>query len=655
LSIRWKLLLAFTLLAAAVLLLALVAARQAVRQAATEGIEEALGATVEQSQRFIEIYSGAIEDAAAADLDKPFFVEALGKANASDAALGLGDDASDEEGLQDAHDLIASADMRLKRNEVLVFANAQGKLVFTAADEEAFGMGLRGIRVIDEALAGRPATDLWSDAEAKRFPAKFAPPDAHDDLFLVLARRIERGNKVLGALVAGFRVKDRLLPDLERLARARVALVARDGSLAATQPGADLMVKGVKPGERPTSLPMAGRNYLVQAKGLRGTGGAEIGSAVLMRDFDAEIRPILSRFQQALAVIVLGVLALAFGGSIFGAGRFARPLIALEAAARKVRRGDLTVEVPAVGRDEVGRLAGAFNEMVAGLRQRDQIKGLFKRYLNPAVVDELIKHPEKASPGGERRTLTVLFSDLVGFTTMSEGLSPEALVAILNEYFEETTHAIAARGATLDKFIGDAIMCFWNAPLPQEDHAARACLAALDLLAVVDRLAPKFQERGAGRINCRIGINTGPCVVGNIGASDAQDYTVIGDTVNLASRLEGAAKVYGTRSLVTAETIESARGAVLARELDLLRVKGKNLPVRVFELVAPAGNGAPSHLQRFADGLGLYRAGKFSAALAAFESSPDDPPSRIFAERCREFLAAPPPEDWGGVHALDSK
>jgi len=238
---------------------------------------------------------------------------------------------------------------------------------------------------------------------------------------------------------------------------------------------------------------------------------------------------------------------------------------------------------------------------------------------------------------------------------MSEGMSPEALVAILNEYFGACTGAIAARGATLDKFIGDAIMCFWNAPLPQEDHPARACLAALDLLAVVDRLAPEFAERGAGRINCRIGINTGPCIVGNIGAPDAQDYTVIGDTVNLASRLEGAGKVYATRTLVTAETIEAARGAVIAREMDLLRVKGKNLPVRVFELVAAAGAPVPPHVQRFADGLGLYRTSKFADALAAFAASPEDGPSRIFTERCREFMAAPPPEDWGGVHALDSK
>jgi class 3 adenylate cyclase len=293
--------------------------------------------------------------------------------------------------------------------------------------------------------------------------------------------------------------------------------------------------------------------------------------------------------------------------------------------------------------------------MVSGLRQRDQIKGLFKRYLSPQVVDELIKNPEKAAPGGERKMLTVLFSDLVGFTSMSEGMSPEALVAVLNTYFEQATEVLTLHGATLDKFIGDAIMCFWNAPLPQEDHAARACLTALGLVAVVERLSPELEAKGLPRLDCRIGINTGYGIAGNIGSRVAQDYTVIGDTVNLASRLEGAAKVYGTRTLVSEGTLAAAQGVVLARELDLLRVKGKQQPVRVFELVGVAGTPPPPHLARFEEGLGLYRARRFAEARAAFLASPGDGPSRLLAARCEALVATPPPEDWDGVFTLDSK
>jgi class 3 adenylate cyclase len=293
--------------------------------------------------------------------------------------------------------------------------------------------------------------------------------------------------------------------------------------------------------------------------------------------------------------------------------------------------------------------------MVAGLRQRDQIQGLFKRYLSPQVVDELIRNPEKAAPGGERRELTVLFSDLVGFTSLSEEMSPEALVDLLNGYFERATEVLGQHGATLDKFIGDAIMCFWNAPLPQEDHAARACLTALRLLAVVDGLGPGLAARGLAPLDCRIGINTGPGVVGNLGSRAAQDYTVIGDSVNLASRLEGAAKVYGTRTLVSEETLKAARGVVLARELDLVRVKGRQLPVRVYELVGVAGTPPPAHLERFARGLALYRARRFAEAREAFLSCPEDPPSRIFAARCEALDATPPPEAWDGVFSLLTK
>jgi len=293
--------------------------------------------------------------------------------------------------------------------------------------------------------------------------------------------------------------------------------------------------------------------------------------------------------------------------------------------------------------------------MVDGLKQRDEVKGLFKRYLAPQVVEELLRHPEKAAPGGERRELTVLFSDLAGFTGLSEGLAPEELVRLLNAYFEEATGALAKHGATLDKFIGDAIMCFWNAPLEQHDHAARACLTVLELLAVVDRLRPVFAAQGIAFFDCRIGLNTGPCVVGNIGSKQAQDYTVIGDAVNLASRLEGACKVYGVRNLVSEETLRAAGDLVQARELDLIRVKGRRNPVRVFELLAPAGMTVSPGVADFNEGLTLFRARRFAEARERFLRNPGDGPSRHYLQRCDALITIPPPADWDGVFTLESK
>ena len=190
---------------------------------------------------------------------------------------------------------------------------------------------------------------------------------------------------------------------------------------------------------------------------------------------------------------------------------------------------------------------------------------------------------------------------------MSEQLSPEALVALLNTYFEQATEVLTRHGATLDKFIGDAIMCFWNAPLPQEDHAVRACLAALELVAVVERLAAEFEARGCRGSTAASASTPGQAWRATSARSVAQDYTVIGDSVNLASRLEGAAKVYGTRTLVAEDTLAAARGEVLARELDWLRVKGKQQPVRVFELLGLAGTALAPAPARFARGLALYR------------------------------------------------
>jgi class 3 adenylate cyclase len=561
-------------------------------------------------------------------------------------------------------------------------------------------------------------SELWSPAYLRSLPFTFVSRECtdrgeneklcirEDDLLLVHAHLVTTSGgensleqpvrRPIGVVLTGHWVKELLGENTQEQAsagatrqgdRARFALLAKDGTLttfsdvpeqvrkrlvesgstaitsseAPTDDGAPIPPEEASQEEHKKNtrqafeVPTDDGLYLVREAVFEDLQGTDIGRVFVMRNLDAELGPIRTGIRNWMLPTAVGVVLLAFVLAVLLARRLSAPLVQLEVAARQVRLGALDVEVPVRGTDEVGRLTGAFNEMVAGLRQRDQIHGLFKRYLNPQVVDELIRNPEKAAPGGERRELTVLFSDLVGFTSMSEEMSPEALVDVLNGYFERATEVLGQNGATLDKFIGDAIMCFWNAPLPQEDHAARACLTALRLVAVVEQLAPELEARGVARLHCRIGLNTGPGVVGNIGSRAAQDYTVIGDTVNLASRLEGAAKVYGTRILASEETVLAARGTVLARELDLLRVKGRQLPVRVYELVDVAGAPPPAHLARFAEGLALYRARRFTEALEHFRASPGDPPSRVFAARCEALSLQPPLADWDGVFSLDTK
>ncbi|NRD59375.1 adenylate/guanylate cyclase domain-containing protein [Corallococcus exiguus] len=671
-TLTQKLILAFMALAGAALVTALLLTNLAVEAAAKEKIASDLERTLEAFKQLARASQERIRDVAEArTLDRSFKEMSL-SVNSVDADAGLGDESSETDGILSAREVIDSADTEAfgwSRGGPLpwAFFNASGRLVYTRAAPEQLGDSPVHLPLLAASLQRGPASALWSPAQLRALPFVFVAPEAlrEGDLLLVHAQPAygSRRDKV-GVVLTGQWVRDVLLeePLAPRSAgpqlgdtRARFAVRAEDGALASQLPvGALLDGDGVRSGQA-RDVSIEGTHYLVRGGVLNGVDGSRIGQVFVLRDFDAEINPILQRFQRWLIPTAAGVALLALAAAVFMARSMAAPLVQLEAAAGRVRLGDLTVEVPVRGSDEVGRVAQSFNEMVSGLRQRDQIKGLFKRYLAPQVVDELLKHPEKAAPGGERKMLTVLFSDLVGFTSMSERMSPEDLVAVLNTYFEQATGVLTTHGATLDKFIGDAIMCFWNAPLPREDHAARACLTALELVAVVDRLSPGFEARGLPRLDCRIGINTGQGVAGNIGSSAAQDYTVIGDMVNLASRLEGAAKVYGTRTLVAEETLAAARGVVLARELDLLRVKGKQQPVRVFELVGPAGTPPPPHLERFAEGLALYRARRFAEAREAFLASPEDAPSGRFAARCEALLAAPPPADWDGVFVLDSK
>ncbi len=295
-------------------------------------------------------------------------------------------------------------------------------------------------------------------------------------------------------------------------------------------------------------------------------------------------------------------------------------------------------------------------------KEKRLVRNAFAKYLSPDVVARIVEDPSRLALGGERREMTVFFSDLAGFTGISERLAPEELVVLLNRYLSLVTGIILSHGGTVDKFEGDAVMAFWGAPLPEEGHAVRACLAALDQQAAMKDFNEELARDGLPGLTVRMGINTGPMIVGNMGSAERFDYTVMGDAVNLGSRLEGANKAFGTGIMISRETFERAAGAVAVRELDMLRVKGKDMPVRVYELLGRAGDldGArEKQMGIFEEGLASYRAADFQKALEIFETvlaaCPDDGPSRTYAERCRRYLDAPPPAGWDGVFTLTAK
>jgi adenylate cyclase len=258
--------------------------------------------------------------------------------------------------------------------------------------------------------------------------------------------------------------------------------------------------------------------------------------------------------------------------------------------------------------------------------------------------------------------MTVFFSDLAGFTSISESMTPRDLVAVLNEYLTTMSEIIFRHGGVVDKYIGDAIMAFWNAPLDQPDHAALACLCALDQEEALRGLQSRFAERKLPHIDFRVGINTGHMVVGNMGSAARMDYTVMGDAVNLASRLEGANKTFRSRIMISEFTFEKAKDAVEARPLDLIRVQGKSVPIRVFELTGRKGTLPPEKVKAFAlyrDALARFHRREFDRAIDDFKGVlallPEDGPSKTYIERCENFIAFPPPPSWDGVFVLKNK
>jgi adenylate cyclase len=298
-------------------------------------------------------------------------------------------------------------------------------------------------------------------------------------------------------------------------------------------------------------------------------------------------------------------------------------------------------------------------------QQKAVIKNMFGHYINATVVNELVANPEKARLGGDRRELTVFFSDIASFTTVSEQFQakPEGLVALLNEYLDEMTHIVLKYEGTLDKYEGDAIMAFWGAPLPQKDHALRTCLASLEMQKRLVVLRSKWTKEGKPALTVRIGINTGIMIVGNMGGKDRFDYTVIGDSVNLASRLEGANKQYNSNIMISDFTYSHIKGKVIVRELDLIQVKGKTEPVKVYELLGTSDMALTDKqkqaLELYHEGLKLYRERKWEEAIAYMQQvySLDETcyAAQIYTERANLYQITPPPDDWNGVFVMTSK
>jgi adenylate cyclase len=293
-------------------------------------------------------------------------------------------------------------------------------------------------------------------------------------------------------------------------------------------------------------------------------------------------------------------------------------------------------------------------------REKLKLRNTFTRYLGEDVMEEALKNPDKLNQG-EKRDMTVLFSDIRGFTTLSERMLPEKLASFINEYLSPMTRIVFEEKGTLDKYIGDAVMAFWNAPLDQPDHAVRACRAAWAMLQKLEELKVKWRSENYPEFDIGVGINTGPMIVGNMGSDVRVDYTVMGDAVNLASRLEGTNKEYETRVIVGEGTYPHVKDQIILRRLGAVRVKGKRKPVRIYELrgVGKAQGPEAEAIAKFDEGLDAYVEQKWDVSEAAFrrvmELWPNDPPARRYLEEIPQLRANPPGQGWDGVYTATHK
>ncbi|MEP7004884.1 MAG: adenylate/guanylate cyclase domain-containing protein [Sphingomonas bacterium] len=374
------------------------------------------------------------------------------------------------------------------------------------------------------------------------------------------------------------------------------------------------------------------------------------------------------KFAMEVNLLMIGSAALVGLMLAWLVGRgLTRPIIRLQAGARAVSAGLLAdAEVRVTSRDEIGDVTQAFNVMVEDLREKERIKEAFGQYVDPRVVAGLIGGGHYSTVG-EKQVATLFFSDMAGFTAISERLAPSTLVDLVNAYFSEMAIPIRDRSGIIDKFIGDAIMAFWVPPFVEANlQASLACAAALDQFARLQAFQARVPDviglrRDIPIIDFRIGLASGEVVVGSIGSAQARSFTVMGDTVNFASRLEGANKIYGTRLLIDDATHDMAGDSIESREIDSIMVLGREEPVRIYELAAMAGD-LPAErrgmFDLYAAGLAQYRLGKWDPAAkslhAALQADPSDGPSKTLLARIEQFKATPP-KSWDGTWRMTTK
>jgi adenylate cyclase len=463
-----------------------------------------------------------------------------------------------------------------------------------------------------------------------------------------------------------FVVDDKFARDLQRLTSSEVSFVqvadkprilATTLSLVRSEDLVTEVPRIAASGRQGMTARLGPDEFEVLASPLEDTGDLRL-YAILQRSVAEGLAPYLM-LQVVLLFLASLSLAITLAGSIRIARRITRPVSQLAAAAREIARGNYGVRVNATSDDEIGELARAFDGMVKGLAERDAMRDALGKVASSEVVTQLLQG--QIELGGEERVATVLFTDIRNYTVLCERLTPHQSLQLLNQFLTAISEVVEAHGGVVDKYLGDGVMAIFGAPVTRADDAQRALDCALEIRRRVDSLGPALAARDLPHPDIGVGINTSSVIAGNIGSPTRLNYTVLGDGVNLASRLEGLTKRYHVPIVVGSLSRDAVRGIVW-RELDKVRVRGKTVAERIYEPLGREGEVAPQELARLArwhEALGAFRERRFKQARAAFESLADERGyvrlTALYLGYLRDLAADPPGEDWDAAFTLYDK
>ena len=542
------------------------------------------------------------------------------KADADDL-FGEENTSKSDEDLAETNELLASTLEHLPifiRSEVFAVVDSSGTLLFSKAFPKKYGINISDLPVIRSALIGTPSKDFWASTD-KLLNDYYLVEPGHS-IFQIFIKPVKFNNEVKGLVIVGLAITNKIINELKDFARADLAFIVNESLVLMSDENQEAKeyLRSYATGEGRFFI--AKEEFISLKYPITNSLNKEVGSTLLYRSKTKE-QQFYRDLQQTLIWIGAIAAAIAIFAAIFLSIPVTNAIRSLIRGAKAVRNGNLDYQVQVKSKDEFLQLADSFNDMTKGLKEKETIKSTFKRYVSSKVVDTLLQDNNKMNLGGDNRKVTILFSDIVGFTRISEELSPKETVDFLNQYLGEMSEIIHRSDGIVDKYIGDAIMAYWIDADDGKTGAQNACEVAIEQMQKLNELAEKWKNQDALRgFKMRIGIHVGHVIMGNIGSKDRMDYTIIGDNVNLAARLESLNKLYGTQIIISESVSDLIENKFILRELDKVQVVGKNEAVKIFELLDPRENEKDNVID-FYKALDHYRKGNFSEAKSEFKNT----------------------------------